>query len=272
MKTSVFSQIFGSRRHSAAILLALLASCSNLQVVDAPPLPPKMAPALDLPHPMGFGVQELKALFLSAGAPERGGLAKCSADIETLVAKTQLREEIRDGARELVLEDPTRMHWCFYERLLTLEEGLRAATDLQTRQGLALTTYRMAVPVARAFQLEFKDSRYLRWAIQRYRAMSPSIFYRKVELTPEATMEMAVLENAFGAWKTEPTPQTVLTKYGIRAPVERAPAAVAPVAAPAPAPAAAAAPAVAPKAAAPAASPEASDEEISRIFQEIETQ
>ncbi len=254
MKTSVFRQIFGPRRRVSAILLALLASCSNLQVVEAPALPPKMAPALDLPHPMGFGVQELKSLFLAAGAPDRGGLAKCSSDLETLIAKTQLREEIRDGARELVTEDPARMHWCFYERLLSLEEGLRSATDLQTRQTLALTAYRMAVPLARAFQLEFKDSRYIRWAIQRYRAMSPSLFYRKVELTPEATLEMAVLENAFGAWKTEPTPQAVLTKYGLRAPVERAPAAAAPTPQSAP------------------AKMDVSDDEISKIFQEIETQ
>lgn len=255
MKTSVFRQIFDSRRITSAMLLALLASCSNLQVVDAPALPPKMAPALDLPHPMGFGVQELKGLFLSAGAPERSSLANCSADLERLLAKTQLREEIRDGARELVAENPSRMHWCFYERLLSLEDGLRLPTDLQTRQTLSLNTYRLAVPLARAFQLEFKDSRYLRWAIQRYRAFSPSIFYRKVELTPDATLEMAVLENTFGAWKAEPSTQTVLKKYGIRTPK-------ASVTEPAPEPTVERAP----------ASTTGSDEGISRLFQEFETQ
>lgn len=204
----------------------MLAACTSVQEVRAPQLPVAPAPVLDLAHPEGYGVTELKALFLTAGAPERKTLRACAVDFEKLVAKTQLVDELRLGARELVTEDPKAYHWCFYDSLLGLDEGLRRAADLDEKQKMMLSTYRFAIPVARAFQVLFKDSRYLRWAVQRYRTLSPQVFYRRVELTPEATAELAVLENPFGAWKTAPELPSILTKYGIRSEPERAPAGV----------------------------------------------
>jgi hypothetical protein len=244
-----------------ALAALLLAACSTIQSVQAPALPPAPAPVLDLPHPQGFGMNELKALFLDPKAPERSQIATCADTFLALSRRTELREEVRAGARELVLEKPVMHHWCFYSKLLELDEGLRKAKLLDERQQLTLQTFSYAIATARAFQLEFRDSRYLRWAIQRYRALSPVVFQRRVELTPEATAELAVIENPFGIWKPIPDRQSILQKYGLREEPARAagsePARM-PASVPAPAPASA-----------PPAS-ELSDDEVSQIFEELE--
>ncbi len=203
--------------------MACIAACSSIQSIQAPVLPAEPAPVLDLPHPGGFGTTELKALFEFARAPKHESLKGCSDEFLALTKKTQLREELRSGARELVSENPMQHHWCFYSALLALDESLRKPLGIDERRAMTLETFSYAIATARAFQTEFKDSRYLRWAIQRYRAHSPVVFQRNVELSPEATAELAVLENPFGVWKPAPTAQSILKKYGLRE--ERAPAA-----------------------------------------------
>jgi len=205
-------------------VLALLAACTSIQEVRAPQLPVEPAPILDLPHPQGYGSTELKSLFIGAKAPDRATLKDCGADFNKLVARTQAMDELRTGARELVLENPADYHWCFYDKFLVLEEELRKPLGIEERQKLTLEIFHWAVPFARAFQLEFKDSRYLRWAVQRYRALSPQIFFRAVELTPQATEELAVLENPFGIWKAPQQAASILSKYGLRTEPTRAPA------------------------------------------------
>ena len=220
---------FRQKNDILVLLGALLAACTSIQSVQAPVVPPEPAPVLDLPHPQGFGITELKALFLDPKAPEPAQVVGCADAFKELSRKTQLRDEIRAGARELVIEKPVLSHWCFYSKLLELDEALRKNGIIEDRQQMTLATFNFAIATARAFQLEFKDSRYLRWAIQRYRAISPIVFQRRVELTPEATAELAVIENPFGIWKPLPERQSILKKYGLReedqpAKVDRAPA------------------------------------------------
>jgi len=177
---------------------------------------PEKIPILNLPHPEGYSTRELEAIFLTARAPQRPDLAECDHDLLKLEKFTTAKDEIRQGARELVVEDPATHHWCFYERLLSLEEKLKTSGDILEKQELTMAAFQYALPMARAFQSEFRDSRYLRWTIQRYRALSPSIFFRKVELTPDATQELAVLENPFSNWKAEIPENSILAKYGLK--------------------------------------------------------
>lgn len=230
-----------------------MAACSSLQSVQAPALPPAPAPVLDLPHPGGFSSNELKELFTLAKAPEPKALRGCTDDFMALARKTQLREELRAGARELMIENPSRYHWCFYQSLLELDERLQKPISLDERRGLTLSTFSFAIATARAFQVEFKDTRYLRWAIQRYRSLSPIVFHRRVELSAEATAELAVIENPFGIWKPAPDPQSILKKYGMRE--EQASRAPASAVSPQPAP---------------PAQPTLSDEAASKLFDELE--
>lgn len=239
-----------------------IAACSSIQAVQSPMIPPNPAPVLDLAHPSGFGMTDLKAIFLTQGAPERSSLKSCASQFSALSRKTELREELRAGARELVTENPKLYHWCFYGKILDLDEGINKAKLLDEKQSLTLETFKFAIPIARAFQIEFKDSRYIRWAIQRYRALSPFVFQRRVELTPEATAELAVLENPFGVWKPFPDQKSILEKYGLReAPAQRAPATI-PTASPSQEPAS--------QQPTPSLSPELSDDEVSQLFRELD--
>jgi len=250
-----FRQKMVGRVQLGAALGLWIVGCSSIQSVQAPVLALNPAPVLDLAHPSGFGGGDLKAIFLTPQAPERSSLNACADEFLRLSKKTELREELRAGARELVTEKPQLYHWCFYEKILKLDEGINKAKLLEEKQTLTLDTFKFAIPIARAFQIEFKDSRYLRWAIQRYRALSPFVFHRRVELTPEATAELAVLENPFGVWRAVPDQKSILEKYGLRE-QERAPASV---------PSAST-----PSASTPPAEPKLSDDEVSELFRELD--
>jgi len=181
-----------------------------------PIIQPDQVPILRLPHPSGFSTRDLQAFFKLSGAPRREDLATCSAVIIKLHLMRATREEIRSGVQELVLDEPMQQHWCYYDRLLTLDEQLRGTPDLVDLQNLVLDTFQVLLPMAQAFQLHFKDSRYLRWAIQRYRTLSPVVFFRRVDLTPETTQALVQIENPFSSWKNEPKGESVLQKFGLK--------------------------------------------------------
>ncbi len=212
---------------AAAALVLSAFGCSSPQVVVAPIDTPPRVPVLDLPHPEGFTPQHLDALFQRPDAPPAP--EACHSTQRELVRVAESPEEVQRGIHELVIDQPALHHWCFYLSLRKLSAELAEPEGILRKQRRVIDAYQDILPVARAFQREFKDSRYLRWAVQNYRSLSPRIFFRQVELSPEATNELVLIERPFSDWASPPKQKSVLEKYGLKESSERNPAAEAPL-------------------------------------------
>jgi hypothetical protein len=184
---------------------------------------PPEAPAASVPryvqvaHPAGYDVSDIRAIFLDPTAPDKKTLANCDADFKKLMEVTRSEDERKEGTLELIHADPAAYHWCFYSKILELEDSLGSDTYVDVRQKHVLDTYSFLVPIARAYISEFHDSRYLRWAMKHYRKISEWVFFRKLELSPQATVDLVEATNPFGAWRdpNEKAKQTILEKYSI---------------------------------------------------------
>jgi hypothetical protein len=204
--------------------LAIFISCVMVgwgcsTTTQAPPLaaiPPEPPNYIVVQHPDGLDLGDLRAIFFDKSAPPAEALKDCNADFVKLQARTRSNDELLLGAREFVRLDPTKYHWCFYSKLLELEEQLKTDSFIDERQKHVLATYGFLTPIARAFLMEYQDSRYLRWAVTRYRTISEYVFYRRVELSPQAAVELLSASNPLGNLRPpKDTEMGVLEKYGI---------------------------------------------------------
>jgi len=195
-------------------ILTSLNGCSTTEVTPFPvPTPPVYT---QVPHPVGMDLGDLSAIFGDEKAPQEKDFAKnCDVDFRKLEKLTKSRDEIFEGLRELVKQDPVTYHWCFYAKILELENDLKAGVYVEERQKLILDAFSFLAPLARTYASEFHDSRYLRMAITRYQKWSEWIFYRKLELTPAGTSEIVKASNPFGLWRDTLETVSVLEKYHI---------------------------------------------------------
>jgi hypothetical protein len=196
-------------------LLALGQACTTAEVRPigaAVTVPPEY---VSMSHPKGFEVSDLRALFLDPKSPKLESIQGCDSDYRKLRELTTIEDEIREGAREMVTRFPVQYHWCFYGKILELENAFKNEPYIDLKQKNILTTYAFLVPLARAFLHVFKDSRYLRWSVQHYRHLSEWNFYRRLELSPETTSELVEVANPFGLWKDSAPvgERSVLKKY-----------------------------------------------------------
>ena len=217
------------------------ASCTTAKVSPESALP-VVPPYAQVPYPAGYTISDLRAIFTTPDAPKLEDLKDCDADFKKLKSLTQALPELSEGARELVRRDPVKYHWCFYGKILQLEEDLKAQSFLDEKQKSVLDAYSSLTPMSRAFLAEFHDSRYLRWGIKHYSQISEWIFYRKVELTPQTTSDLVEASSPMGMLRDPAGAQPVLEKYNLVPKPEASEAPSAPVVPTAPA--APAAPAV----------------------------
>jgi hypothetical protein len=201
----------------------LTPSCSTVEI--APPTPPPAAPEyLKVPHPAGQDLLDLIAILNGPGAPATESMKDCDADFRRLSGLTASKDEMKQGVSELVSQDPVKYHWCFYTKLSEVESRLKTDLFLDERQKLTLDVYEFLVPIARTFLEQYRDSRYLRYASSHYKRVSEWIFFRKLELSPQGTVELVEAANPFGLYRTPgdgnlQRPKTVLEKYGLGADV-----------------------------------------------------
>jgi hypothetical protein len=215
------------QKFAASIALVLASACSSTKVAQAPaPISePQRIPVLALPHPEGYASADLDALLKLPEAPQAP--ESCHVTQRELAKRVLNAQELERGVAELVVDQPAVQHWCFYHRFRHLDSELKELEGILKKQQHVIETYRDVLPIARAFQSEFKDSRYLRWAIQTYRRVSPQVFFRTVELTPEATQELVLIERPFSDWKAPASGLSVLEKYGLKEIEGREPASAA---------------------------------------------
>ncbi len=204
----------------------VLAGCSGVEIKQEQELLPSPPDYAFVAHPSGFGASDLEALFLDSRVqrPSAEVLKACDSDFRKLRAATRSAEEFTMGAREFVRLEPVHHHWCFYSTLLDLELSLkREDLYLEDRQKKVVSAFVYLSPIARAFFSEYRDSRYWRWAIHRYRLLSETVLYRRLEPSPETTLDLVSASEPMGGLRKVPLPPTgrnegafILEKYGIR--------------------------------------------------------
>ena len=191
--------------------------CSTTEVDPLPALP-KVPKYSTVPHPIGYHLVDLKAVFNHPDAVAVDDLSGCDEKIRILKTKTNSLDERKRGARELVAEDPVFFHWCFYSRLVKLHHDINKTDSIKTRQKLVIDAYETLVPLANAFRREFQDTRYYRWAVKDYRKMSEAVFYRSLALTPESSVLIVEsMPSPHALWRKTPDGnRSVLEKYGLK--------------------------------------------------------
>jgi hypothetical protein len=203
--------------------LGLLPACSTTEIAPAPVSMVQPPAYIQAPHPAGGSESDLRAIFFDKKAPAAAALKDCGDAYAKLLAATPSLEERRLGLQELVKGEPLKYHWCFYSGIRGLHERLANSDYIDDKQKQVLDAFGFLGPVARAFMAEFRDSRYLRWAVRDYRRLSEYVFYRRLDATPQLTSELVEATNPFGAWHevgtgaTSPNNETrtVLEKYGL---------------------------------------------------------
>lgn len=162
--------------------------CSAPEVVP----PPEVPEYTRLPHPAGTSaLNEVRAIFREGSAPDPDDFSKdCDEEVKKVLHSNESKEQVRAGIDKLVKEDPIHYHWCFYAKILVLEQDLKKLNYIDERQKRVLDTFEFLSPVARSFSSVFHDPRYLRSAVDRYRKISEWVFFRRLELTPQGTEDM----------------------------------------------------------------------------------
>jgi hypothetical protein len=196
----------------------LAVACTTPGAPPAPLFPKEPPPYVQVPHPQGLDQGDLMAIFVEKGAPDPATLAECDQPLRLLREKTSDVSEWLEAARELVRNEPVAMHWCFYGKLYGLEARLKSLSFLDERQNWIIREFQTLTPLARAFQKEYQDTRYLRWAVNRYRSLSEWVFYRKLELSVDGIAALG--PQALNPWgKVRPPreriPGSILERYGI---------------------------------------------------------
>lgn len=196
-----------ARYRTSAIRLTLLfgawigvTACSTTSV--APEVPKEHVPVYtDLPQPLGFAMSDVLAIFKDPSAPQAETLSSCDSEFQKLAAQ---------DVREQVKSDPIRFHWCFYSKILELDQGLSSDTYVDEKQKRVLSTFEFVVPVARAFMTEFHDTRYLSWAVRDYRRLSDALFFRKLEISPQLTADLVEAAKAAAPADAAGSPSAVV--------------------------------------------------------------
>ena len=205
-------------------LLIWLLSFGGCSTTETTPksIPPISPPEyVQVPHPSGFDMGDVSALFAYPDAPSKEKLSNCETDFNKLRKATEFPrndDDFKEGVAELLRQDPVFYHWCFYSRILGLETALRAENYIEEKQKSMVETFSYLVPLARGFMKEYRDSRYLRWAIRDYRQLSQWVYFQKVEQSPQMTNDLVDVTHPFGVWRepaSSESKNSILEKYHI---------------------------------------------------------
>jgi hypothetical protein len=126
-------------------------------------------------HPASLDFANLKTYLQSDQAPKAalGEFAdRCDEDFS------------EKNARELVKQEPERMHWCFYAKISRLHDNLRDDTRWGVRQKMVTDAFKFLSPIAAAFEDVKHDSNYAEWEKAYSKKTSEWVFFKKIKQTP----------------------------------------------------------------------------------------
>jgi hypothetical protein len=203
-------------------IAVVLSGCSTVEEAPDKAILPEVPDYVKVPHPVGYELAEIRALFENPLAPQEGLTTftdQCDQEFQMLAKSTSAKEDLRAGAQELVQLNAEKMHWCFYGKIERMQRDLKSEQTWATRQKVVLDTYSFLTPVSLAFISVYHDSRYLRWATQYYSSISEWIFFRKVVPGPENTLALTMSASSdLESWTVQQKTQkklSVFTRYGI---------------------------------------------------------
>ncbi len=181
------------------------------------PILPEVPDYVGMAHPSGMDRADLQAIFLTESAPRPDALLQCDGNFQKLKKASNSFDEVQRGALEMVSADPVKYHWCFYYKMTELDSDLSQTVLLKERQRIAIASYFFLAPIAKAFRQEFNDTRYLRWAMQNFQKMSEWLFYRRLDITPQAKNEwLSGLEGPISLTPKDFSGQSIMQKYSIK--------------------------------------------------------
>jgi len=134
-----------------------------------------------MPHPTSFTYEDLKAVLHSPAAPKGvlGEFAdRCDEDF-TFTEK---------DARALVVQNPVKMHWCFYAKLSRLQDILQEGAQWSLRQQKVRDAFRFLTPVAHAFFEIRHDSHYVEWQRRYSEKAAEWVFFKKTNRSPASEL------------------------------------------------------------------------------------
>lgn len=125
-----------------------------------------------------MAIHDVKSLFLIKDAPERSQFDKCDFDYQAETMLSKNKEELFTTMPAHVKSDPVRYHWCFYHKILRLEEDLEKQDYIEEKQKLVVERYLFLTHLARIFQVDLDDPRYLDFALHNYKRLRSLYFPR----------------------------------------------------------------------------------------------
>lgn len=135
-------------------------------------------------------MSDLKALFLDRKAPALSSLEQCDFDYLAEKRLARTKEELFMAFPAHVQSRPEFYHWCFYSKLLKLRELTPEDGKLSEKQKMVLDNYVFLAHLARVFQADFDDVRYLRFAVLNYQRLSEALFLQPVNPDNSTQIEL----------------------------------------------------------------------------------
>lgn len=179
-----------------SIILILLSACASAPLSD-PALDTGRRASAYVPHPDGTEISDLRAIFSGGSIPNVEQLKKCDLDYEIEKKLAANKEALFFTFPQHVKAEPERYHWCFYFKLLSLREMAESKEkSLEEKQNLVLEEYGFISYLARIFQVDLDDPRYLRQAIQSYRDLSKKLFITSVRPSSATADQLGLPEEA----------------------------------------------------------------------------
>lgn len=158
--------------------------CALFRRKPAPEAPPAPATRLTAPYPEGYEYEDLRSFFLRRDVPSAQELERCDFDYQVERRLSPGKEGLFTTFPEHVKAEPNPFHWCFYYKLYRILDAAQAAPNDPAREAEArrriVDDYPFIAHVARIFEVDFGEGRYLRAAVYQYKKLSRSLYFVSV--------------------------------------------------------------------------------------------
>ena len=187
-----------------------IAGCALFRKKPAPEPPPAPTSRLTAPYPEGYEYEDLRSFFHRRDVPAAKELERCDFDYQVERRLSPGKEGLFTTFPEHVKAEPNAFHWCFYHKLFRILDAARTpAREAEARRRI-VEDYPFITHVARIFQADFGEVRYLRAAVYQYKKLSRSLYFVGVAPSGRTAQELMDPQFPEGLPGVEPLPSPTL--------------------------------------------------------------